>query len=343
MSQSLRALVTGGGGFLGSRIVALLLRQGWTVTSFSRGQYPELAARGVSCIAGDLADAGAVLKAAQDADVVFHAAAKAGLWGDYKDYYAANVTGTGNVIEACRRNGIRKLVYTSTPSLVFGGGHVRNGDESLPIPRKHLNHYAGTKAQAERLVLDANGPDLATVALRPHVIWGPGDNQVFPRIVARHRAGRLMLVGNGNNLVDTVFVDNAAQAHLDAAERLAPGSAIAGRAYFITQGEPRPIRSILNDLLETVGMPPVTRSVPVPVARVAACLLETVYRVLGVAQEPPITPYFVLLMARDHYFDISAARRDLGYRPAVSTAEGMQMLRSALIAAREQEPSPVER
>ena len=144
MSQSLRALVTGGGGFLGSRIVALLLRQGWTVTSFSRGQYPELAAQGVTCIAGDLADAGAVLKAAQDADVVFHAAAKAGLWGDYKDYYAANVTGTGNVIEACRRNGIRKLVYTSTPSLVFGGGHVRNGDESLPIPRKHLNHYAGT-------------------------------------------------------------------------------------------------------------------------------------------------------------------------------------------------------
>ena len=292
---------------------------------------------------GDLADAAAVHRAAQDADVVFHVAAKAGLWGEHAAYYAANVTGTQNVIEACRRSGIRKLVYTSTPSLVFGGGHVRNGDESLPIPHKHLNHYASTKAQAERLVLEANSPDLATVALRPHVIWGPGDNQVFPRIVARHRAGRLMLVGNGNNLVDTVFVDNAAQAHLDAAQRLTPGSAIAGRAYFITQGEPRPIRSILNDLLETAGMPPVTKSVPVPVARAAAWLLETAYRVLGVTQEPPITRYFVLLMARDHYFDISAARRDLDYRPAISSAEGMQMLRSALFAAREQEPSPVER
>ena len=324
MSRPLRAVVTGGGGFLGSKIASMLVSEGYSVKSFSRREYLSLAEKGIGCIIGDVADARVTLAALADADIVFHVAAKVGVWGDRREYYAANVVGTRNVIEACRRNGVRKLVYTSTPSVVFDGRSARKAREDSANCRKHFTHYSSTKAEAERLVLDANGPGLATVALRPHAIWGPGDNQLFPRLMAMHRARRLRLVGGGNNLIDTTFVDNAAQAHLDAAKRLEPGGAPAGRAYFISQGDPRPVRTILNDFLRAAGLPPVEKSIPFPVAYGAAWLVETFYGLAGIATEPPATRYSVLQLARDHYFDISAARRDLGYNPAISIEEGLK-------------------
>ena len=307
----------------------MLLAEGCSVRNFSRHEYPELKARGVVCYRGDLADHRAVSAALQDTDVVFHVAAKAGIWGDYPDYYAANVTGTRNVIEACLRNRVAKLVYTSTPSIAFGGHDVRNANEQEPLPKKQLAPYTATKAEAERLVIQANGSALATVALRPHLIWGPGDTQLFPRIAERRRANRLMLVGSGDNLIDCTFVDNAARAHLDAAKRLKPGSPVAGRAYFISQGDPRPVRYMLDALLDTASLPPVKRSIPLPVAYVSAWLLEIGYKMFHVASEPPVTRLSVLEMGRDHYFDISAARRDLGYHPAVSIEEGLGRMRSA--------------
>jgi nucleoside-diphosphate-sugar epimerase len=328
MSQPLRALVTGGGGFLGSRIASMLLEAGYSVSSFSRRSYPALAARNITCHVGNIADAGSVRTALADTDIVFHAAAKVGMWGDRHEYYVANVVGTRNVIDACRQNGVRKLVYTSTPSVIFDGRHIRNAGEGAVSSIKHLTHYGSTKAEAERLVLGANGPDLSTVALRPHAIWGPGDNQIFPRLVEQHRAKRLRLVGRGENLVDTTFVDNAARAHLNAAERLEPNGPAAGKAYFISQGDPRPVRSILNDLLRAAGLPPVEKSIPFHVAYAGAWLFEKSYRLLGVAAEPPITRFSVLHMGKDHYFDISAARRDLGYNPAIGIEEGMERLRA---------------
>ena len=332
MSPIYRAVVTGGGGFLGSRIVSMLLDEGCAVTSFSRHHYPKLSARGVTCHVGDLADASAVSEALRKADVVFHVAANVGTWGDYAQYYATNVVGTQNVIEACKQNGVKKLVHTSTPSVIFSGRDIRNANENVPFARKHLTHYASTKAKAERIVIAANGPDLATVVLRPHVIWGPGDNLIFPRLVERHLANRLMLFGRGDNLVDTTYVDNAARAHLDASSRLAPGRPPAGCTYFISQGDPRPLRDILNELMRAAELPPVKKSIPFSVAYVAACLIETSYRMLRVTAEPPLTRYLVLKMARDHYFDITAARRDLGYNPAISIEEGMQRLRQVLSA-----------
>ena len=329
MSQTLRAVVTGGGGFLGSKIVSMLLAEGCSVRNFSRKDYPGLRALGVVCHQGDLADRRAVSDALQDTDVVFHVAAKAGIWGDYSEYHAANVTGTRNVIEACLRNRVARLVYTSTPSIAFGGHDVRNANEEEPLPRKQLSPYTATKAEAERLVMEANGSGLATVALRPHLIWGPGDTQLFPRIAERRRANRLMLVGSGENLIDCTFVDNAARAHLDAARRLKPGSPAAGRAYFISQGDPRPVRYMINALLDAAGLPPVKRSIPLPVACAVAWLLEIGYEMFRVAGEPPVTRLSVLEMGRDHYFDISAARRDLGYHPAVSIEEGLGRMRSA--------------
>ncbi len=334
MGQTLRAVVTGGGGFLGSKIVSILLAEGHSVRSFSRNEYPELKAQAVVCHKGDLADRQAVIDAFQDTDVVFHVAAKAGIWGDYSEYYAANVTGTRNVIEACRRNGVSRLVFTSTPSVAFAGRNVRNANEDEPLPTKHLAPYIATKAAAERLVFQANSATLATVTLRPHLIWGPGDTQLFPRIAQRRLANRLMLVGSGDNLIDSTYIDNAARAHLDAAKRLGPGSPLAGRAYFISQGDPRPVRYLINALLDTAGLPPVKKSIALPVAYVSAWLLETGYKLFHVANEPAVTRLSVLEMGRHHYFDISAARRDFGYHPAITIEEGLELMRSAFASDR---------
>jgi nucleoside-diphosphate-sugar epimerase len=326
----MRAVVTGGGGFLGSKIVEFLQAEGWTVASFSRQDYPELAARGVACHQGDLADAVAVREALRNSDVVFHAAAKAGLWGEYEEYYSTNVVGTRNIIDACLHHGIRKLVFTSTPSVVFDGLDMRNVTESeAPIARKHLSAYAATKAEAEQLVVESNSSKLATVCLRPHIIWGPGDNQLFPRLAERHLAHRLRLIGSGDNLVDTTFVDNAARAHIDAASRLEPGAPPAGRAYFISQGDPRPIRDVINLIFKAADLPPLRKTIPLPMAYCAAWVLENSYRLLGIKSEPAITRFSVLEMGRHHYFDISAARRDLGYEPVVSIDEGMERCRLA--------------
>ena len=234
----MKALVTGGGGFLGRAIAEKLRARGDEVRSFSRGAHAELESLGVEHIQGDLADSKAVSQAVRDSDVVFHVGAKAGVWGSYADYFATNVTGTENIITACRLQGVRKLVYTSTPSVVFAGLDQEGVDESVPYASRYETAYPETKAIAERKVLESNSPELLTVALRPHLIWGPGDNHLVPRIVARGRAGKLRKIGRRPCLVDSVYIDNAADAHLLAFERLSPGAACAGKPYFISMTSP---------------------------------------------------------------------------------------------------------
>ncbi len=326
----MKALVTGGGGFLGEAIVRKLRARGDDVTSFSRGHYPAIEALGARTVQGDVADAGAVLRAADGADLVFHVAAKPGVWGPAEAYEAANVRGTENVLEACRRHGIRRLVHTSSPSVVFGGHDEAGVDESVPYPGRYLAHYPRTKAISERAVLAANSADLATVALRPHLIWGPGDNHLVPRIVGRAKAGKLRLVGGGTNLVDHVYVDNAADAHLAAADRLAPGSAVAGKAYFVTNGEPLPIAELIGRILEAAGLPRERRSVSPAVAYAAGTVAEVVFKALKIESEPRMTRFLARQLSCAHWYDISAARRDLGYEPAVSTEEGMRRLATSL-------------
>jgi 2-alkyl-3-oxoalkanoate reductase len=232
----MKALVTGGGGFLGGAVVRKLLARGDAVRSFTRTAYPWLAELGVEQAHGDLADPGAVARAVEGCDVVFHVAAKAGVWGRYGDFFATNVTGTENVLAACGKHGITRLVYTSTPSVVHGGESIEGADESAPYPAKYEAHYPQTKAVAERAVLHENGPRMATVALRPHLVWGPGDPHLIPRVLRRARAGKLRRIGKQPVKVDVTFVDNAADAHLLAADRLTPGSPVAGKAYFVTDG-----------------------------------------------------------------------------------------------------------
>ncbi len=328
----MRVLVTGGGGFLGGAIVRRLVARGDRVRSFARGEYPELEKLGVEVRRGDLCDADAVTAATLGCERVFHVAAMPGVWGAYKKYYRTNVVGTDNVLAACRAQGVERLVYTSTPSVVHAGGDIEGGDESLPYATQYSAHYPRTKAVAERRVLEANDDDLSTVALRPHLIWGPGDNHLIPRILARGRAGRLRLIGNRPNLIDTVYIDNAADAHILAADRLEPSAACAGNAYFISNGQPVTLAEITNGILAAAGLPPVTRRISAPLAYAIGALAELAYGLLRIRKEPPLTRFLARQLSTAHWFEIGAARRDLGYEPTVSIGEGLRRLAESLCA-----------
>lgn len=330
----MKALVTGGGGFLGGVIVRMLRERSDQVRSFSREEHPALTEMGVEQFQGDLADRNAVIKAAAGCDIVFHVAAKAGIWGSYDDFYKANVVGTENILAACRSNSIGRLVYTSSPSVVFDGSDVEGGDESLPYPRRFEAHYPATKALAEQLVLASNSPELSVTALRPHLIWGPGDNHLVPRIILKGRTGKLRIIGTRPNLVDTVYVDNAARAHLQAADRLFPGSSVAGNCYFISNGQPLPLWEMVNRILAAADVPPVTRSISPKLAYVAGCLCESLWTLFSLSGEPPMTRFVAHELASAHWFNIEAARRDFGYHPEISIDEGLELLRQSFLMSK---------
>ena len=324
MASSIKTLVTGGGGFLGGAIARKLLERGNTVRSFSRGKYPDLEKRGVEQIQGDLSDPDAVAKACTDIDVVFHVAAKAGVWGDYEQYYNINFIGTQNVIKACFSQGVSTLIYTSSPSVIFDGTDMEGVDETTPYPEHYHAFYPETKAMAEKSVVKAAKKGLKTVSLRPHLIWGPGDTNFAPRILAR--AKKLRIVGDGRNRVDTIYIDNAADAHLLAADRLRDSDEISGRVYFISQDDPMNLWEMINAILNAGGLPPVTRSISQNAARRIGTLLEFIYRTFRLPGEPKMTRFLAAELGTSHWFNISAAKTDLGYTPQVSTKEGLKRL-----------------
>ncbi len=321
-----RTLVTGGNGFVGRAVVEQLLTRGDRVRALVRRDCPDLTAMGVELVRGDLSDTVAVSAACTDCDLVFHVAAKSGFWGPYSEYHEPNVRGTQNVLDACRKHRVGRLVYTSSPSVVFDGKDVRGADESLPYPAKPISNYSATKALAERAVLAANSDDLRTIALRPHLIWGPGDNHMAPRFIARARAGKLRRIGQRDCLIDTTYILDAARAHLLAADALANNPRAAGRPFFISQGDPRPIWQIINGILAAADLPPVTRSVPLLVGRTAGAVLETVYKTLRLESEPPMTRFVANILTTDHYFNITAAQTELNYQPQTSIEDAFRHL-----------------
>jgi nucleoside-diphosphate-sugar epimerase len=327
----MKILVTGGGGFLGQALCRGLRARGHEVVSFNRGSYEALDAIGVHQVQGDLAQRDAVIAAAKACDAVFHNAAKAGAWGSYRSYHEANVVGTHNVIDACRTHGIDKLVYTSTPSVTHRATHPVEGGtaDTVPYGEDLKAPYAATKLIAEKLVLAANDASLATVALRPRLIWGVGDNQLLPRLVERAKSGRLRFVGDGHNRIDTTYVDNAAQAHFDAFAQLSSGASCAGRAYFISNGEPRSVREIVNGLLRAAGAPTVDKTIPFGVAYAAGMICESLWHVLPLNGEPPMTRFLAEQLSTTHWYDMGPARRDFGYVPQVTIDEGLARLAAA--------------
>lgn len=322
-----KALVTGGGGFLGQYLVERLVGRSDQVRVLCRQRHAALDALSVETITDDVRDPQAVARACDGVDVVFHVAAVAGIWGAWSHYYDTNTRGTEIVIAACRQQRVPKLVFTSSPSVTFDGSDQRGIDESAPYATRWLCHYPHSKALAEQAVLRANGEDgLLTCALRPHLIWGPRDQHLVPRLVARARSGRLRRVGDGRNLIDMVYVENAALAHVQAADALEAGSPVAGRAYFISQGQPVNCWQWIDQILGLAGLPPVTKTVSARTAWRVGAAMECAYRLLRLRREPPMTRLLAAQLSTSHYFDISRARADFGYEPRVSIAEGMRRL-----------------
>jgi nucleoside-diphosphate-sugar epimerase len=327
----MHALVTGGGGFLGGYIVEALVARGDRVRSFGRGDYPQLRTLGVEVMRGDIRDRDAIAAACRGIDCVFHAAAMPGISMRQKTYDEINRVGTQHVLAGCRAAGIVRLVYTSSPSIVFAGDDQCGVDETAPSGFKwlssHRAYYSLSKAHAEQEVLAANNRSFRTCALRPHLIWGPGDTHLIPRLIARARSGRLRRVGEGTNLVDITYVENAAEAHLQAADALIDDAALAaGRAYFLSQGAPVNCWQWIDEILSLVQVGPVNKSMSLKSAWRIGAACEFAYRALNLSSEPPMTRFLAAQLARSHWFDIGAARRDLGYQPRVSTAEGMERL-----------------
>lgn len=339
----IRAAITGGGGFLGKTILRQCLERGWEVRAVGRTPRPEIGAlAGAEFFALDVSSEKNVPALAEifaGTDVVFHTAAKAGIWGKYRDFERANLAGTRCVAAACRAAGTRNLVYTSTPSVVFNGNSIRGGNESMPYYSGKLSAYARTKALAEAFVRAEHSPELRTVSLRPHLIWGKGDPHLLPRVIDQAAQMKLRVVGDGRNKVDLTHVENAAHAHLLAAEALLADAAPLcgeseaprgnGRAYFVSDGAPVVLWDWINAYLAGVGVPAVRQSISFGSAYRAGAFLEFFWKIFGVAGEPPITRFVATELSHDHWFDISAIRRDLNYSPIVSEADGMKALLNA--------------
>ena len=323
----MRVLVTGGGGFLGRYIVEQLVARGDQVRVFSRHRYVELDALGVESLTGDLQDQAAVAAACEGIETVFHAAALPGIWGPWELFHDINTLGTQHVIAGCRKHRVRRLVFTSSPSVVFDGHDHLGADESLPYPTKFLCHYPHSKALAEQAVLAANGHDgLATCALRPHLIWGPRDTQLIPRLIERAQRGQLRRVGDGKNLISMVYVENAARAHLQAADALSLSSPVAGQAYFINEPEPVNLWDWINTLLGRAGLPPIAKSISAGAASTIGAVLEGAYSLFGISSEPRMTRFLASQLSRSHWYRVDKARRDFGFEPLVTVEEGLQRL-----------------
>lgn len=321
-----KVLITGGGGFVGKAIVRQLLDLKVECFVFGRNNYPDLVEDGATCIKGDITDRERVIDKIRNFDVVFHVAALAGIWGDKNEFYTINVQGTDNIIEACQVNSVPALVHTSTPSVVFGGCDIEKGDEELPYPQHFLCHYAHTKAIAEQHVLQIEQNDLKTCAIRPHLVWGPADPHLIPRLIDRGKREKLKVVGDGDNLVDISYIDNVASAHILAAKNLLNTAESSGKAYFIGQERPVKLWEWVNTLFRQLDIPQVKKKVPESVAYGVGHFLEIFHGLFLKSQEPAMTRFLAQQLGKSHYFSHERATRDFGYLPRVSIEEGMERL-----------------
>lgn len=314
-----KVLVTGYGGFLGAEISRQLIHAGYEVVGLARGRYPELEALGIQAVQGDITHRDLVLDVCQGCEAIVHTAAKAGVWGRWQEHYRINTLATSHLLEAAHRNRVRAFVHTSSPSVTFAGQHQSGVDESAPYPDRWLCFYPQTKALAEQAVLEAaKVGQVATCALRPHLIWGHGDPHLFPRVIARTLQGRLRRVGTGKNLIDVVHVGGAAWAHVAAVQRLLDGDQrLNGQALFLTDGRPVECWSWISRILECAGVRVPQRSISFQTAYRLGAVLEAAYWSLRIGREPPMTRFVAAQLALDHYFSIDRARELLGYAPQV--------------------------
>lgn len=329
MKPNHKILVTGAGGFLGLRLVKALRLLGHTVHTLQRQNYPELQGDdGIRNFIGSIENRNDLKKALDGVDVVFHVASKIGMWGDYQDFYRTNVLGTRNIISLMKEQNIKYLIYTSTPSVVFDRGDIKNGDETLSYPNTHLNFYGETKRLAEVEVLNAHHNQFITAAIRPHLIFGPGDKQLIPRVIKAHRQGRLKIIGDGSNLVDVSYIDNVVDAHLDLYHQmLRDPTKVNGKAYFIGQDKPVNLWDFTNTIMSGIGLQKLEKKIPTAVAYFIGACLEGIFKLLRIKHiDPPMTRFVALQLGKSHYFSHQRALEDFGHFPKVGTEEGLKRL-----------------
>ncbi len=313
--------VTGGSGFVGDALVRRLVGDGRRVRALARSDTTAaaLAAVGAEPVLGDLGDEEVLAAGAAGCEVVFNCAARVGEWGPLAEFRQVNVDGTRNVLRACERAGVGRLVHVSSESVLLHGKPLAGADETWPLRPRSRAHYAATKAQAELVLREAR--DVECVSVRPVLVWGPGDRTIRPGFAAGVRAGRFVWVDHGRHLTSTTHIDNAVHGLLLAAEH-----GRAGEAYSISDGEPISFRAFITALLATIGVTPPERSLPGPVARALAAGGETAWRVLRLNGRPPLTRTVCWLAGLERTISIEKARRELGYEPVLSRAEGLAAL-----------------
>jgi nucleoside-diphosphate-sugar epimerase len=323
-------LVIGGTGFLGGEIIRQLLERGQKVRTLCRrsGDVPD----GAEVVLGDVTDQQSLESACQGIETVYHTASIPSISVHWDPFFDVNIIGTLNVLDACRKTSVQKLIYTSSASVVFNGKPQLGIDETVPYPSEWLAHYPQSKAIAERLVLAtaterSERGSLLACSIRPHLIIGKKDRHLIPRLLARAESGRLFRVGNGKNLIDIIFVENAALGHIQAAEALTnEESPVNGNAYFLSQGEPVNCWEWIDEVLVMKGLPKVNRSISHTAAWMLGLALEGWYTCFRLRGEPIMTRFLAAELALTHYLNISKAKRDFGYAPVISMAEGMRQL-----------------
>ena len=320
----MKVLVTGATSLIGRHTVEVLVRHGHEVTTFQRGEAP-----GVPTIRGAITDREAAGRACVGQDAVIHLAAKVGVAGAWRDYEHTNVHGTELMIDVAERAGVRRFVHVSSPSVAHAGSALVGVGAAPADPTATRGHYATSKALAEVAALRASSRALPVVAIRPHLVWGPGDGQLVGRIVDRARRGRLALVGSGVALIDTTYVSNAADALVAALDRT---PSIGGRVFVVSNGEPRTVHELVARITDAAGVDWRPRHVPTRVATVAGGLAERLWDRLGRTDDPPMTSFLAEQLSTAHWFDQRETRAALGWEPAVSLADGFERLRRAFAA-----------
>jgi nucleoside-diphosphate-sugar epimerase len=315
----MKVLVTGASGMLGAATARALDAAGHTVTVMQRRasglDLPE--------VLGDVTDPGVVRWACTGQDAVVHLAARVAVTGPWEDFERVNVGGTRTVLAAARDAGATRFVHVSSPSVAHAGFALVGVGAEPADPARARGHYARSKAVAERAVLAAGGDDFAVLAVRPHLVWGPGDASLVGRVVERARSGRLVLVGGGGALVDSTFVDNAADAMVAAVDRV---DQLSGQALVVSNGEPRTVRELLSQICRAAGAPEPTRTVPVPVASAVGAAVDRAWGALGRDDEPPLTRFLAEQLGTAHWFDQRRTRQALGWAPRVTLDEGFARL-----------------
>jgi nucleoside-diphosphate-sugar epimerase len=317
----MRVLVTGATSLVGRSLVERLHQRGDEVTVFQRTP----SGIAVTESLGDISDPRAVGAAVAGAEAVVHLAARAGVTGRWELFEQANVVGTRCMIEAARAAGVARFVHVSSPSVAHTGRSLVGAGAEPADPGGVRGHYARSKAQAELIALAADSSTMAVTAIRPHLIWGPGDAQLIGRIVERAKAGRLAIVGSGAALIDTTYVDNAADALVAAVDK-AP--TIGGRVLVVTNGQPRPVRELLNRIVLAAGLEKPRLKVPYRLAHTGGIAVEQIWERRDRSDDPPLTSFLAEQLGTAHWFDQRETRTALDWEPSVGLNEGFQRLRA---------------